>query len=104
MTPTALKEAARVGIPRDKIVGNLVLCSEQSMVPAGEAAIGFICASFWARGNTSRSFRTSHYVYARGKGRAGRRCRHGALEPGRAGRRVTTEAIRRAMRNSATSP
>ena len=44
MTPTALKEAAQVGIPRDKIVGNQVLCWNQGMVPAGEAAIGFICA------------------------------------------------------------
>jgi branched-chain amino acid transport system substrate-binding protein len=28
MTPTALKEAAQVGFPRDKIVGSRVLCSE----------------------------------------------------------------------------
>jgi branched-chain amino acid transport system substrate-binding protein len=50
MTPTALKEAAQVGVPRDKMVGNRVLCSEQGMVPAGEAAIGFICASFLGTG------------------------------------------------------
>jgi branched-chain amino acid transport system substrate-binding protein len=45
MTPTALKEAAQVGIPRDKIVGPNPTCSEQAMVTAGEAAIGFICGT-----------------------------------------------------------
>ena len=46
MTPTALKEAAQVGIPRDKMVGPDPTCTEQDMVPAGEAAIGFICATW----------------------------------------------------------
>src|SRR4029434_9805779 len=46
MTVTALKEAAQIGIPRNKIVGVWWACSEQDTVPAGEAAIGYICASF----------------------------------------------------------
>jgi hypothetical protein len=50
MTPTALKEAAQVGFPRDKIVGNVTTCTEQEMVPAGEAARGFICVSLFATG------------------------------------------------------
>src|SRR5262249_56958647 len=37
MTPTALKEAAQVGFPRDKMVGNAPDCSEQEMVMAGAA-------------------------------------------------------------------
>ena len=42
---TALKEAAHIGFPRDKIVGANPTCTEQDVVPAGEAALGFICAT-----------------------------------------------------------
>jgi len=38
MTWTALKEAAQVGFPRDKMVGAAPTCAEQDMLPAGEAA------------------------------------------------------------------
>ena len=50
MTWTALKEAAQVGFPRDKIVGSAPTCTEQDMVQAGEAAIGFICVTFLGTG------------------------------------------------------
>jgi branched-chain amino acid transport system substrate-binding protein len=106
MTPTALKEAAQVGIPRDKIVGNLVLCSEQSMVPAGEAAIGFICASFLGTGTHFPLMQEMlQYVYARGKGPGPEgdvgtaRWNLGVLEGV-----LTTEAIRRAMRQFGNQP
>jgi branched-chain amino acid transport system substrate-binding protein len=69
MTPTALKAAAQVGFPRDKIVGPHPTCSEPDVGPAGEAAIGFICAIWWG---TGRHFpliqEVLQYVYARGKG------------------------------------
>jgi branched-chain amino acid transport system substrate-binding protein len=69
MTTTALKEAAQVGVPRDKIVGVWWTCSEQDTVPAGEAALGYICATFHG---TGRHFPLIQdiltYVYARGKG------------------------------------
>jgi branched-chain amino acid transport system substrate-binding protein len=68
-TTTALKEAAQVGFLRDKIVGPHPTCTEQNMIPAGEAAIGFICASVHG---TGRDFPLIQdiltYVYARGKG------------------------------------
>ena len=51
MTTTALKEAAQVGFPRDKIVGNWWACAEQDMVAAGEAALGYMCASFHGTGS-----------------------------------------------------
>ena len=106
MTPTALKEAAQVGFPRDKIVGNRVLCSEQGMVPAREAAVGFICASFLGTGTHFPLIQDIlTYVYARGKG------------PGPEGDVgtafwnlgvldgvLTTEAIRRAMREFGHQP
>jgi branched-chain amino acid transport system substrate-binding protein len=70
MTWSALKEAARVGVPRDKIVGHPGTCSEQEVGPAGEAAMGFICVSLFG---TGRNFPLIQdvltYVYARGKGR-----------------------------------
>jgi branched-chain amino acid transport system substrate-binding protein len=69
MTSTALKEAAQVGVPRDKIVGSRPTCSEQDMISAGEAAIGFICASFLGTGKHFPLIQEIlQYVYARGKG------------------------------------
>ncbi len=41
MTPTALKEAAQVGFPCDRIAGNWGAGTEQDTAPAGEAAIGY---------------------------------------------------------------
>ncbi|HSF33149.1 MAG TPA: ABC transporter substrate-binding protein [Candidatus Tectomicrobia bacterium] len=106
MTPTALKEAAQVGFPRDKIMGNSSTCPEQDVVPAGEAAIGFICASLF---DTGRNFPLIQdvltYVYARGKGPGPesdvgtsywtRGLMHGVL---------TTEALRTAMREFGHQP
>ena len=69
MTPTALKEAAQVGFPRDKIVGPTPTCAEQDMVPAGEAAMGFICATWYGTGTHFPLIQEMlTYVYARGKG------------------------------------
>jgi branched-chain amino acid transport system substrate-binding protein len=101
MTPTALQEAAQVGFPRDKIVGPWPTCSEPDMVLAGEAAIGYICATFHA---TGRHFPLIQemltYVYARGKGPGPEgdvgttQWIHGMLRA-----LLTTEAIRTAMRH-----
>jgi branched-chain amino acid transport system substrate-binding protein len=105
-TSTALKEAAQVGFPRDKIVGASPTCVEQDMVPAGEAARGFICASLFG---TGRNFpliqEVLTYVYARGKGPGPERdvgtvywirgIMHGVL---------TAEGIRTAMRHFGHHP
>src|SRR4029450_11295045 len=40
-TSTALKEAAQIGVLRDRIVGYAGSCTEQDVVSAGEAAISF---------------------------------------------------------------
>jgi branched-chain amino acid transport system substrate-binding protein len=106
MTQTALKEAAQVGVPLDKIVGNWWACSEQEMLAAGEAAIGYICATFHATGTHFPLIQDIlKYVCARGKG------------PGPAGDVGTvywirgvlqglyvTEGIRRAMREFGNHP
>jgi branched-chain amino acid transport system substrate-binding protein len=100
-TSTALKEAAQVGVPRDKIVGSFPTCTEQDVVPAGEAAIGFICASLFG---TGRNFpliqEILRYVYARGKG-AGPERDVGTAPWMRGLLRglLTAEALRTAMRH-----
>ena len=50
MNPNALKEAARVGFPRDRIVGVWWSGAEEDVIPAGEAAIGYIAAGFHPSG------------------------------------------------------
>jgi branched-chain amino acid transport system substrate-binding protein len=68
-TTTALKEAAQVGVPRDKIIGPHGTCGEQDLVPAGEAAIGFICATWYGTGTHFPLIQEIlQSVYARGKG------------------------------------
>jgi branched-chain amino acid transport system substrate-binding protein len=106
MTPTALKEAAQVGIPRDKMVGPSTTCSEQDLLPAGEAARGYICAIWWGTGTHFPLIQdVLTYVYAQGKG-AGpaedvgtvrwiRGMLHGLL---------TAEALRTAMRQFGNQP
>ena len=88
MTPTALKEAAQVGVPRDKIVGNRVLRGT-GMVPAGRRRSASSAPAFWAREPLPAHPGHPHLRLCPGQGTwAGRRCRHGVLEPGRAGRRA----------------
>jgi len=69
MTWTALKEAAQVGFPRDKIVGHTGTCEEADMRQAGEAAMGFICAARYGWGTHFPLIQDIlTYVYAQGKG------------------------------------
>jgi branched-chain amino acid transport system substrate-binding protein len=69
MTTTALKEAAQVGFPRDKIVGPTPTCAEQDVGPAGEAAMGFIYANWHGWGTRFPLIQEIlQSVYARGKG------------------------------------
>jgi branched-chain amino acid transport system substrate-binding protein len=106
MTTTALKEAAQVGFPRDKIVGAASTCVEQDMVPAGEAALGFICASVHGTGRDFpliQDILTS--VYARGKG-AGPESDVGTARwiVGMLRSVLTAEALRTAMRHFGHQP
>ena len=106
MTPTALKEAAQVGVPRDKIVGHAATCAEQDMVPAGEAALGFICAIWCGTGSHFPLIQeVLTYVYARGKG-AGPEQDVGTAHwiRGMLGGLLTAEALRTAMRHFGHQP
>jgi branched-chain amino acid transport system substrate-binding protein len=106
MTWTALKAAAQIGFPRDKMVGPHPTCAEQDMVPAGEAAHGFICVSLFATGTHFALIQdVLTYVYAQGKGAGpeedvgtGHWIR-GMLEG-----LLTAEALRSAMRHFGHQP
>lgn len=69
-TPTGLKEAARAGIARDKIIGWWWSGSEEDVMPAGDAAKGFITAQFHAIGADFPVFdEVRKHVYDKGLGR-----------------------------------
>jgi branched-chain amino acid transport system substrate-binding protein len=106
MTSTALQEAVQVGFPRDKIVGPWPTCAEPEMVRAGEAAIGFICGTWFG---TGRHFPLIQdilkYVYAQGKG-AGPEEDVGTTRwiAGVLRGVLTAEALRTAMRTFGNQP
>lgn len=69
MNQTAIKEAARINFPLDRMVGVWWSCAEQDTVPAGDAAIGYICAGFHAAGKDFPIIQdTLKQVYATGNG------------------------------------
>jgi branched-chain amino acid transport system substrate-binding protein len=106
MTWTALKEAAQIGFPRDKIVGDTATCAEQDMIQAGEAAMGFICAARVGTGTyfpLIQDIRTS--VYVRGKGAGPEEdvgTTHWNVSVGRG--LLMAEALRTAMRHFGNQP
>jgi branched-chain amino acid transport system substrate-binding protein len=106
MTMAALKEAAQGGFPRDKIVGPSPSCAEHEMVRAGEAARGYICATWHAAGrNFPLIQEILTHVYARAQGPGPEedvgtmRWNLGVLDGV-----LTTEGIRRAMREFGHQP
>jgi branched-chain amino acid transport system substrate-binding protein len=106
MTWTALKEAAQIGFPRDKMVGPTATCTEQDVVPAGEAAMGFICASWHGMGTHFPLIQdVLQYVYARGKGAGPERdVGTGPWVRGLLRGLLTAEALRTAMREFGHQP
>ena len=50
MNPVAIKTAAKVGFPADHIVGNVWSNSEEDVLPAGDAAIGYTAITTQASG------------------------------------------------------
>jgi branched-chain amino acid transport system substrate-binding protein len=106
MTTTALQAAAQVGVPRDKMVGPRPTCSEQDMLAAGEAALGFICASFLGTGTHFPLIQEIlQYVYARGKGAGPERDVGTATWiVGMVRALLTAEGLRTAMRHFGNQP
>ena len=69
MNPTAIREAARVNFPRDKMVGVWWAGSEEDTLPAGKAAEGYIAAGFHPSGKDWPVYdEILELVYGNGKG------------------------------------
>src|SRR5437879_11014121 len=69
MNPTALKAAAKVGFPRTKIVGVWWSGAEEDVIPAGDAAKGYVAAAFNVSGSNYPVIKEiEKNVYAKGKG------------------------------------
>src|SRR5437660_2526647 len=80
MNPTALKAAAKVGFPRDHIVGVWWSGAEEDTIPAGDAAKGFIAAGFNVGGaNFPVVNDIKKYVYDKGKGEMEDKTRIGSI-------------------------
>ena len=69
MSTVALKTAAKVGYPKDKLLGVWWAASEEDVVPAGDAAKGYVSASFTASGTSFPVMQDiKNKVYGAGKG------------------------------------
>ena len=107
MNPTALKAAAKVGFPRDKIVGVWWSGAEEDTIPAGDAAKGYIAAGFNVAGtNFPVVQEIKKYVYAKGKGEMEDQTRIGSIYYNRGVVHgiVTVEAIRKAQEKYGKKP
>lgn len=99
MNPTALKTAARVGYPREKILGVWWSGSEEDVVPAGDAAKGYTSMTFNTPGNYPVLDQIRQKVYAGGKGNLEDKSRVGSVYHmrGVTAAILWTEAIRKAQ-------
>ena len=69
MNPTAIKSAARVGYPRNRMIGVWWSGAEEDVIPAGNAAEGFVAAGFNVAGaNYPVIDAIRKHVYADGQG------------------------------------
>jgi branched-chain amino acid transport system substrate-binding protein len=80
MNPVAIKTAAKLGYPRDKILGVWWAGSEEDVVPAGDAAKGYVTAAFSAYGtNFPVMQEIQKKVYGAGKGNLEDKSRVGSI-------------------------
>jgi len=80
MNPTALKTAAKVGFPREKMVGVWWSGAEEDTIPAGAAATGFLAATYSVSGTDHVVIRdVMKHVYAKGNGNMKDRSRVGSI-------------------------
>jgi branched-chain amino acid transport system substrate-binding protein len=107
MNPTALKAAAKVGFPRDKMIGVWWSGAEEDTIPAGDAAKGFIAAGFNVAGaNFPVVQEIKKYIYAKGKGEMDDTSRIGSIYYNRGVVHgiITVEAIRTAQTKFGKKP
>jgi branched-chain amino acid transport system substrate-binding protein len=100
MNPTALKAAAKIGYPRDHMVGEWWSGAEEDVIPAGDAAKGYYSAGFNISGTQDPVIKDiEKYVYAKGKGNMEDKSRVGSIYYNRGVVHgiITVEAIRTAQ-------
>lgn len=100
MNPTALKAAAKIGFPRNKIVGVWWSGAEEDTIPAGSAAKGFIAAGFNVAGANYPVIKDiQKYVAAKGNSNMEDKSRIGSVYYNRGVVHgiITVEAIRKAQ-------
>jgi branched-chain amino acid transport system substrate-binding protein len=100
MNPTALKAAAKVGFPREKVLGVWWSGAEEDVIPAGAAAKGYIAAGFNAPGANFPVLREiQKSVYTKGQGELEDKSRFGTIYYNRGvlWAMLTTEAVRTAQ-------
>jgi len=80
MNPAALKTAAKFGYPREKILGVWWAGSEEDVIPAGDAAKGYVSAAFSAPGTSFPVMQDiQKKVYGAGKGNLEDKTRVGSI-------------------------
>src|SRR4029077_13200575 len=80
MNTVALKTAAKTGYPREKILGVWWAGSEEDVIPAGDAAKGYVSAAFSASGTNFPVMQDiKNKVYAAGKGNLEDKTRQGTI-------------------------
>src|SRR5437773_8762016 len=100
MNPVALKSAAKIGYPRDHIIGVWWSGAEEDTIPAGDAAKGYIAAGFIVPGADHVVIREiQKHVYAKGQGELEDKSRLGTIYYNRGvlWGILTTEAVRKAQ-------
>jgi len=100
MNPTALKAAAKVGYAREKIIGVWWSGAEEDVIPAGDAAKGYVAAGFNLPGTSFPVMQdVLKHVYKKGKGDLEDMARVGSIyhTRGIVAGIITTEAIRNAQ-------
>jgi branched-chain amino acid transport system substrate-binding protein len=100
MNPTAIRTAARTGFPREKMVGVWWSGSEEDVVPAGDAAKGYVAAGFNVAGKEFPVIQEiEKHVYAKNKGNMEDKSRVGSVlyNRGVVHGIITVEAIRTAQ-------
>ncbi|MEP7181532.1 MAG: ABC transporter substrate-binding protein [Betaproteobacteria bacterium] len=100
MNPTALKAAAKIGFPREKMIGVWWAGSEEDVIPAGAAAKGYTTAVFNVAGkDLSLVQDIVKVVYGAGKGNMEDKDRVGSVYHvrGIVHGIITVEAIRKAQ-------
>ncbi|HZG19228.1 MAG TPA: ABC transporter substrate-binding protein [Herbaspirillum sp.] len=100
MNQTALKAAQKVGYPRDKIVGSWWAGSEEDTIPAGEAAKGYLSATWNVAGKDVPVIADiDKVVYGAGKGNMQDKNKLGSIlyNRGVSAAIATVEAVRTAQ-------